>query len=87
MPIPLDCISSVSKLKNIYPLALEQFYHSYQQDFPLHGADIAFPINGTKKTALISDEWTNQSNRKSFVSFANLLTYKKTFRDSQVWKC
>ncbi|MEC8420287.1 MAG: hypothetical protein VXZ32_04110 [Verrucomicrobiota bacterium] len=42
MPIPLDCISSVSKLKIFIHSALEQFYHSYQQDLPENGTETAF---------------------------------------------
>ena len=42
MSIPLDCIQSIKNLKQTIQLALEKFYQSYRQDFPLHGADIAY---------------------------------------------
>ena len=42
LPIPLDCIPSVPQLKKIIQSALEQFYHSYQQDLPVNGTETAF---------------------------------------------
>ena len=42
LPVPLDCISSVTQLKKTLQSALEEFYLSYQQDLPQDGAEIAF---------------------------------------------
>jgi hypothetical protein len=42
LPIPLDCIPSVSQLKETIQSALEQFYLDYQQDLPEDGTEIAF---------------------------------------------
>ena len=38
----LDCISSVTQLKETIQLALEQFYLNYQQDLPQDGTETAF---------------------------------------------
>ncbi len=42
LPIPLDCIPSVTELKETIQSALEKFYLSYQQDLPEDGTELAF---------------------------------------------
>ena len=42
LPIPLDCISSVTQLKETIQSALEQFYLNYQQNLPQDGTETAF---------------------------------------------
>jgi len=42
LPIPLDCIPSVTELKETIQSALEKFYLSYQQDLPENGTELAF---------------------------------------------
>ncbi len=42
LPIPLDCISSITQLKETIQSALEQFYLNYQQDLPQDGTETAF---------------------------------------------
>jgi len=42
LPIPLDCIPSVTQLKETIQSALEQFYLNYQQDLPQDGTETAF---------------------------------------------
>ena len=42
LPIPLDCIPSVTELKETIQSALEKFYLSYQQDLPGDGTELAF---------------------------------------------
>ena len=42
LPIPLDCIPSVTELKETIQSALEKFYLSYRQDLPEDGTELAF---------------------------------------------
>lgn len=42
LPIPLDCIPSVSQVKATIQSALAQFYLDYQEDLPEDGTEIAF---------------------------------------------
>ena len=42
LPIPLDCISSISSLRQTIQDALEQFYSSYQEELPADGTEIAY---------------------------------------------
>ena len=42
LPVPLDCISSVTQLKETIQSALEQFYLNYQQNLPQDGTETAF---------------------------------------------
>jgi glycosyltransferase involved in cell wall biosynthesis len=42
LPIPLDCIPSVSQLKATIQSALAQFYLDYQEELPEDGTEIAF---------------------------------------------
>ena len=42
LPIPLDCIPSVTELKETIQSALEKFYLNYQQDLPEDGTELAF---------------------------------------------
>jgi hypothetical protein len=42
LPIPLDCIPSVSQVRETIQSALAQFYLDYQEDLPEDGTEIAF---------------------------------------------
>lgn len=42
LPIPIDCIPSVSQLKETIQSALKHFYQSYQCDIPENGIETAF---------------------------------------------
>ena len=42
LPIPIDCIPSVSKLEDTIKSALVQFYLSYQRELPQDGFEMAF---------------------------------------------
>ena len=42
LPIPLDCIPSVTELKETIQSALEKFYLSYRQDLPKDGTEVSF---------------------------------------------
>ena len=60
MPIPLDCISSVSKLKYLSTLPSSNFITVTNRIYPKTEPKRRFN-QWSKKTALILDEWTNQS--------------------------
>jgi hypothetical protein len=42
LPIPLDCIPSVSQVRETIQSALAQFYLDYQEELPEDGTEIAF---------------------------------------------
>ena len=65
LPIPLDCIPSVTELKETIQSALEKFYLSYRQDLPEDGTELAF--NSMVENDCIDFGRLDESNQQAII--------------------
>ena len=80
LPIPLDCISSISSLRQTIQDALEQFYSSYQEELPADGTDIAY--QSMLKENMIDFGRLMKSTSKIIRSIANSTDLQKNIKEA-----